>query len=57
MQNADQHGGHVKSVFKFLSNEPLELGIYSFVLRLATCFHAGIFLGLFNPEYGGDMLL
>jgi hypothetical protein len=25
---------------------------------LATCFHAGIFLGLFfNPEDGGDMLL
>jgi hypothetical protein len=25
--------------------------------RLATCFHAGILLGLFDPEDGGDMFL
>jgi hypothetical protein len=25
--------------------------------RLATCIHAGIFLGLFDPEDGGDILL
>jgi hypothetical protein len=24
---------------------------------LATCFHAGILLGLFDPEDGGDMFL
>jgi hypothetical protein len=24
---------------------------------LATCFHAGIFLGLFDPKDGGDMFL
>jgi hypothetical protein len=25
--------------------------------RVATCFHAGILLGLFDPEDGGDMFL
>jgi hypothetical protein len=25
--------------------------------RLATCFHAGLLLGLFDPEDGGDMFL
>jgi hypothetical protein len=24
-------------------------------ITLATCFHVGIFLGLFDPEDGGDM--
>jgi hypothetical protein len=26
-------------------------------VRLATCFHAGVLLGLFDPEYRDDMLL
>jgi hypothetical protein len=28
-----------------------------FLAWLATCFHAGILLGLFDPEDGGDVFL
>jgi hypothetical protein len=37
---------------------PLKVNLrFGEILQLATCFHAGILLGLFDPEDGGDMFL
>jgi hypothetical protein len=51
MHNADQHGGDMEPLYK----EPLELGIYNFVLQFCTHFDTSILLALFNPKDEGNV--
>jgi hypothetical protein len=39
------------------SNKPSKMPVWKQVASWWSCFHAGILLGLFNPEHGGDLLL